>query len=408
MVSHDVFARRLAMLEQWVWDQPPHALAPGRAPSVASLAQSVLELSDLYTTGREESLSQASDRKHLAAKLYYFVFSDAAKVWLVLDELQRRHGAASGAAAGARRGWSIVDAGCGVGATAVGLLLSLDAGAVASVELLGLDHDAAAGRTWLKLATQAAGLVGIDLRARHETRDLSQPADLTGTPTPDLVLAQALLNELPGVGGAAGGAAKMAAWLEPWARRTLVAAIEPALRVSTRPLHEARDLLLRDGGVRALAPCPHQQACPMLRLERDWCHEIRLLPPTPMAEKVQAITNRRDERTKFSFVALSPADRATPREESAVAGVEGGSPDRWGRLVSDALSSKGKVERMLCTGSGELVRVRLLDRERRVGNEWLAEAGRGGLVRIDNAVAWPRIGPEATAKPLDGWVTGEA
>lgn len=123
--------------------------------------------------------------------------------------------------------------------------------------------------------------------------------------------------------------------------------------------------------------------------DRDWCHEMRLWSPTPRVAKVQALTRRRDERTKYSFLVMAPRQHSPPllpwNELS-------------GRLVSDALNSKGKMERTLCDSDGRLVPLRLLDRDRTPNNELLATAERGTLIQINNT-SLPRVSREAMVNP---------
>lgn len=147
----------------------------------------------------------------------------------------------------------------------------------------------------------------------------------------------------------------------------------------------------------------------MLVSKRDWCHEVRLLAPTPKGAEIQALTRRRDDRTKFSFMALTPL----PLGEGDSTLVESGegppadgpakvrpSPHLSGRLVSDALNSKGKMERWLCTTGGQLVQLRLLDRQCTPNNELLATAERGMIVNIAGVSSLPRITEEATVRSV--------
>jgi hypothetical protein len=173
-----------------------------------------------------------------------------------------------------------------------------------------------------------------------------------------------------------------AEWISNWATCGPTIVIEPALRETTRKLHAARDRLLVEGKTRVLAPCPHQMGCPMLAAgDRDWCHETRLFTPTPRVAEVQNLTRRRDERTKFSFIVMAPPSDDPPLNTF---------PKTSGRLVSDALNSKGKLERTLCNGAGELVPLRLLDRDRNESNRLLADAERGQLVRLEGFTS-PRV-----------------
>jgi len=248
-----------------------------------------------------------------------------------------------------------------------------------SIEIVGVDHAPAALAVWPAIVRRAAALAGIDVKLRTEHADLAGAALESGT---DLVLCQTALNErLPG------GTAREQSYdpttvdlVRRWALAAPLLLVEPALRATTRPLHRLRDTLLERGGVRVVAPCPHAHRCPMLARESDWCHESRVVQPTPMVAAVQELTRRRDARALFSFVAFAPGDRTHDRAPM--------------RFVSDALGSRGKTERWVCCGDGRLRVLRLLDREQRVGNSLLATAERGTLVRIEPEATSDRIGPD--------------
>jgi ribosomal protein RSM22 (predicted rRNA methylase) len=383
VVSLDVFRERLAALEAWLWREGFEHLQLGKPPRIDRLAERVAKLSDLYTTQRT-SLSDADDPSLRLAKVGYFLFSDAPKVYFVLRELAERYGATPRTPG---EPWRVIDAGAGVGATSVGLLLSLAPGSCPRVELHGLDSDPRVLRLWQTIVYRAAEIAGVSLRAHTTTLDLRQPphADWSW----DLMVAQAVLNELP-FGESSDPIAARADWIAAWSSRGPAIIVEPALRETSRPLHAARDRL-RGAGFRILAPCPHQGPCLMLANERDWCHEVRLVPPTPMVEQVQAITRRRDDRTKFSFIAMAPPE--VPPEGLTF-------HENSGRLVSDALNSKGKMERDLCTGDAKLIRLRLLDKDRTADNELLADAERGTLVELSAPFTPPRLQKDTAVREV--------
>src|SRR5688572_15529741 len=53
----------------------------------------------------------------------------------------------------------------------------------------------------------------------------------------------------------------------------VVVITEPALKRPTRDLMAVRDHLLGSGDLTVLAPCLHDQICPMLAAtNNDWCH----------------------------------------------------------------------------------------------------------------------------------------
>lgn len=407
IVSQDVFLARLAALETWLWTEAAPALGMRVPPKINALAERVAALSDLYTTSRDSLNESANEVDHLAAKVYYFLASDAPKVFLVLRELQERYGAIRAKGKALR----VIDAGAGVGATTAGFLLSLNAATVPRVDLHALDAEARSQRVWLAIARQCAIISGVRVETHFAVADLREPATVDVPADWDLFMAQAVLNELlfSAPGQFEENVRRRAEWVGHWAAKGLTVVIEPALKETTRPLQGVRDVLVVGGlpgagagdakpqalaqAIQVLAPCPHQGACPMLPNPRDWCHEMRTLLPTPRVAQVQAITRRRDERTKFSFMALAPKNSGEPPASAPEPGTFSG------RIVSDPLNSKGKLERWLCGSDGRLVQIRLLDKDRTEDNQLLATADRGTLVQISGGTGPPRLSRETVVKP---------
>lgn len=423
LVSATEFRRRLELLETWLWSDAVVALDLPSL-SVHALAQRVVELSDLYTLERELLETVSLRRGHFLARLLYFLCSDAPKLFLVLEELDRR-GELAGVA-----GRRALDLGCGLGASAAGLILALESSpSTAPLELLGVDRDPQSLAAWRAVVERCAMIAEVRVTAETREADLRE---VEPDPTIDVVLCQTALNECLSPPERQGDVPRyddaMVERLGRWSCRATTILIEPALRIATRPLHDLRDRVLawvpvanseqrhvqpgaqadaqasressgESPAVRVLAPCPHQRACPMLASPRDWCHEVRSWPPTSRAAEIQRLTRRRDDRAKFSFVVLGPrsSDAGAPQRVSTVLhGVTSGPGSNAGpdaRVVSDPLATKGKVERFLCTHHGSLRRLRLLDRERTESNDLLATARRGELLSMERATDSDRVDP---------------
>lgn len=418
LVSATEFRRRLELLETWLWNDAVVALDLPSL-SVHALAQRVVELSDLYTLERDLLETVSLRRGHFLARLLYFLCSDAPKLFLVLEELSRR-----GELAGAV-GRRVVDLGCGLGASAAGLLLAMDSsgdgvapaqgrqptgpGQTAEpLRLLGVDRDPQALAAWQAVVGRCAEIAGVSVLAETREADLRE---IDPDPAIDLLLCQTAINECLEPPSRAGDVPRyddaMVERIGRWSRRATTILIEPALRITTRPLHDLRDRVLAwsragdpdrpgpagSGEVRVLAPCPHQRACPMLAAPRDWCHETRWWQPTARAAEIQRLTRRRDDRAKFAFVVFGPAAEVGLSPTDAIVPAITVGPDA--RVVSDPLATKGKVERFLCTSSGALRRLRLLDRERTPANELIATARRGELVSIEAPSERDRVDPTA-------------
>lgn len=369
-MPYDEKARaRLSELERWLWSE-----TRGASPQVADVAAWVCELSDLYTLERGVMARQQRDREHLAAKSLYFLASDAPKVVVALDEC-----AARDARFAAPR--TIVDVGCGVGASSVGALLWLASVGRNEVTIVGIDHEPSVLSVWAATVRRAAEIVGVRVTL-HTFADDGFVRALP--PETSLVICQTALNERL-AGNRAGEVDHDRVTVDAvrrWATAAPTLLIEPALKVTTRALQRLRDRLLATGEVEVIAPCPHQAPCPMLAGPRDWCHEARAIEPTPRVAAIQAITRRRDDLALYSMVALAPR---LPHRTTI-------DPHCW-RLVSDALGSRGKTERWVCRGDGTLRQVRVLDRERSELNAALVDAPRGSLVRLPILPESDRIGP---------------
>jgi ribosomal protein RSM22 (predicted rRNA methylase) len=391
IVSSQIFVERLAGFEHWLWTDGFTQLGFGAAPSKTDLAHKVATLSDLYTTERAHLGDQKHGANHpvqLPAKLGFFLCSDAPKVHLVLAELERR-GAFS--QRGRNQPLRALDLGAGVGTATVGLLLSLDAKQVSGLVVRGVDADPAALEIWRTVAQQAASLVGLEVDLMPVTQDLETGLKALSPAGFDWVLIQSLLNELFVDVDSSRRIGKCAAWLQAALAGDLTIAIEPALRGATRSLHQCRDFLVSQGSARVLAPCPHQQACPMLARERDWCHERRIFPAAAQVAALQRLTRRRDQRLNFSFVVFQKPGQFGPPARL---------PAGAGRLVSDALRSKGKTERLLCGCDGELHRLRLLKRDETTANRLLISAERGELIQLSKLHDPPRVSTKTRVEAL--------
>ena len=146
----------------------------------------------------------------------------------------------------------------------------------------------------------------------------------TEVPAADLVVAAYALAEVPAAGQARAIAALWAA-----ARQMLVL-VEPGTPAGFARLRAARDRLLAEGAV-PVAPCPHDQGCPMSG--DDWCHfAVRL--PRSRAHMHAKAARLPFEDEKFAYLALARTGEPTggarvlaPPQESK-AGMSSGSVRR--------------------------------------------------------------------------------
>jgi len=146
--------------------------------------------------------------------------------------------------------------------------------------------------------------------------------------------------------------------------------VEPGLRETSRDLHRLRDRLLADGKLHVLAPCLHEEPCPALVRDRDWCIADLPWEPPPTVREIDRQTGLRKGSLKFSYLVL----RETNAEPSP--------PGRW-RVVSDVLDLKGERRVYLCAEGRWIV----LGHLKRGGADPFAEIGRGDLVDVEGMVA---------------------
>ena len=361
-------------------------MSSGAATPDRELAKAVERLSDLYTTGRGSLAREQADAAHLQAKREYFLASDAPKVALALEECAARSGAFARIAA--LETVRVVDLGAGVGATSVGFLAWF-AGARAArgitspvrVELHAIELGEPAARALEASAKAAASAIGATLALKIEARDFRRFTP----PACDLILCQTAINELlVGVDHER----ETVQMVSAWSRTAPLLVIEPALKTTTRALMSMRDALLALGGAHVVAPCLHQKPCPMRAREGDWCHEARVVEPTARVAAIDAIVGRRDGRALYALLATAPGPAPSVHPPNAV------------RVVTGTLGSRGKTERLVCRGDGELRLMRLLDRETRDGNRLFLDCDQGETLRIEPLPANDRIAPDVAVERL--------
>lgn len=187
-------------------------------------------------------------------------------------------------------------------------------------ELTLLDSNAALRALALDLAQSHPRLSKL----RYEAGDVRR--QLTEAPAADLVIASYVVNEL---GDADQAALAEAMWQKT--RDTLLI-VEPGT-----PAGHARIIGLRARliarGAHALAPCPHDEACPLQ--PPDWCHFTQRLPRSRAHQHLKG-AERPFEDEKFSYVALSRTDVAP----------------RPARVLAQPQATKIAVTAKLCTASG--------------------------------------------------------
>ncbi|MGK5529829.1 small ribosomal subunit Rsm22 family protein [Streptomyces sp. URMC 129] len=222
------------------------------------------------------------------------------------------------------------------------------------------------GRELVRLAP------GSPLRAaqwRLESIGATPPA-IPALPLTDLVTVSYVLGELP--------EAVRDAVVDAVARAgAAVVLVEPGTPDGYLRIRAARDRLVA-AGLRVLAPCPHDGACP-IAVGSDWCHFAARVSRSALHRRVKGgVLPYEDE--KFAYVAAvrpGPDPAATPDPA---------------RIVRRPLLRKGQVLLDLCTRDEGLRRETV---SKRRGPEYRAarDAGWGE--------SWP-VSPDYPSEPVSG------
>ena len=347
----------------------------GDAPLVAGhLTRAIVDRSLRYTSERERLAAAADPAGDLAARAAFFTIADAMKIAIPVGELAGR------GALPARRPLRVVDLGAGCGAMSLGLVAALARHPGAALDVLAIDRDAAALSIAAAIRDFAAHTrvpTAVTTRTADAVAAAVSAAAATAAPAPlgeaDLVVMGSLLNELP---------APQALEVVLGALRAIsadgaVIIIEPALRETSRALHQLRDAILARRAGHVFAPCTRRGApCTALADPTDWCHEDRPLQLPPRTAELARLTHLRDGRMKLSYLVL--------RAQPLALVPEGG--EAW-RVVGVPRPEKGKLEVIGCGDRGR-VPIRLLRRHRSPKHRAAERAERGDVL-VTGADAGP-------------------
>jgi hypothetical protein len=156
--------------------------------------------------------------------------------------------------------------------------------------------------------------------------------------------------------------------------------VEPALRETSRALHQVRDRLLQEKRCTIYSPCLHENNCPALVKPDDWCHEERAWEPPISIQEIDDEVGFIKDALKFSYLLLRKDGRTIVERR----------PDVY-RVVSELRELKGEKRAWLCneTGRPEIGRQdRLASSENAAFDHW----HRGAIVQIERIVRKEKAG----------------
>ena len=352
------------------------------------VAQSVADLSRLFTKDRSSLKSDYLDHPdHAAAYFRYFLPVNLSKIQALLDEMPQ--------------GWSdqgpdrpirVLDVGSGPG---VGALAVLDwfhqyrPGRSQDLNVVAVDASVEAlkhARSFWETYCRESGAIGGRLITHEGNLErllngawLSQVEQQAPY---DLIIAANCLNELYSrnadpVQAKVELVTQLLARLAPTGTLMIV---EPALRDTSRALHQLRDHLIQVKLCTVYSPCLHENSCPALVNPFDWCHEERGWEPPPGIQKIDEAVGFIKDALKFSYLLLRKDGRTIVERR----------PDVY-RVVSELREMKGEKRAWLCNelGRSEIGRQ---DRLQSESNAPLDDWHRGAIVQIERVVRKEREG----------------
>jgi hypothetical protein len=156
--------------------------------------------------------------------------------------------------------------------------------------------------------------------------------------------------------------------------------VEPALRETSRALHQVRDRLLQQKHCTIYSPCLHENNCPALVKPDDWCHEERAWEPPTSIQEIDGEVGFIKDALKFSYLLLRKDGKTIVDRR----------PDVY-RVVSELRHLKGEKRAWLCNEEGR-PEVGRQDRLASSQNAPFDDWHRGAIVQIEKIVHKERKG----------------
>lgn len=345
----------------------------------AQIHEAVGELSRRFTNrGEKLDGDYFNHPKFLAAYLRYFLPVNLAKIQILLDEMQSME------ATGLMR---VLDVGSGPGTGALGVLdWWRSHGFSGKLSVIAVDQSVAAldhaRRIWSRYCRMEAD-AKVHLATYEENLERRGWYEKLSSIMPfDLIIVANSLNEI-GTGSSDPTTAKtelLSKLLTGLAPHGTLMIVEPALRETSRSLHQVRDRLIEAGNCTVYSPCLHERNCPALEHPDDWCHEERPWEPPPSVRDIDKAVGFIKDALKFSYLLLRKDGKTIVTRQANVY-----------RVVSELRVMKGEKRAWLCNEQGR-IEIGRLDRLASPKNAALDQWRRGAVVQIEKIARKERQG----------------
>ncbi len=338
-----------------------------------NVAQAVRELSRIFTKDRSRvSRTYLDDELLGTAYLQYFFPVNLAKIQLLLEEMPTPEPI---------EGLCVLDIGSGPGTGALAVLdWWYQQKLPRTVSVTAVDSSAGAlrqaGQLWERYC-RASGIQNADLQTYEGDVERQAWLEQVRQKGPfDLIILANCLNEMhtdrgDPIEGRTGLVTDCLSLLMPHGTMMIV---EPALRETSRALHEVRDRLVGEKDCTIYSPCLHERNCPALIRSDDWCHEERTWNPPSSIRDIDEAVGFIKDALKFSYLLLQKDGRTAVERQ----------PDVY-RVVSELRELKGEKRAWLCNERGRQ-EVGRQDRLASPHNAAFDQWHRGAVVQIERIV----------------------
>ncbi len=354
------------------------------------VVQAVEELSRIFTKERAGlSRPYLEDPVLAAAYLQYFLPVNLSKIQVLLDEMPTPETDGR---------FSVLDLGSGPGTGALAVLDWWHQRKIAGqLSVVAVDSAPAALRQaeqlWNSYCRATRGtdatltICESDLDRKTWREQVQQGAPF------DLVIVANCLNEIHAdakdpIAARAGLVTELLSLLAP---HGTIMIVEPALRGTSRALHQVRDRLLKEKRCTVYSPCLHENSCPALVNPHDWCHEERAWEPPASIQQIDDEVGFIKDALKYSYLLLRKDGKTIVERK----------PDVY-RVVSELRVMKGESRVWVCNelGRSEIGRQ---DRLKSMSNQDWDQLKRGTLVRLEglqrkDGAVLQRVPAEGTAE----------